>query len=201
MTDRIKCAVFVFLAMVLSGSTSCRHKSDSTEVGVLETNYGRIVIEFLPEIAPNHVANFKELAREGFYDGSRFHRLVKDKDRPVAVQGGDPNSINGDPSTWGQGQPGQKTLKAEISAKFKHERGTVSAARKPKDKDSATSQFFICTTAQPIFDGDYTIFGRVIEGMNVVDSIGRAPMVKGTERPLDPVVISKAYIVKREELK
>jgi peptidyl-prolyl cis-trans isomerase B (cyclophilin B) len=198
---KLKFAVCVFLAMALSGSTSCRHKIDPTEVGVLETNYGRIVIEFLPEIAPNHVANFKELAREGFYDGTRFHRLVKDKDKPVAVQGGDPNSINGDPSTWGQGQPGQKTLKAEISANLKHERGTVSAARKPKDKDSATSQFFICIAAQPLFDGDYTIFGRVIEGMNVVDSIGRAPLVKGTERPLDPVVVSKAYIVKREELK
>lgn len=204
MTERstkVRFAVFVFLAIIVSGSTSCRHKIDPTEVGVLETNYGRIVIEFLPESAPNHVANFKELAREGFYDGTRFHRLVKDKDRPVAVQGGDPNSINGDSSTWGHGQPGQKTLKAEISANLKHERGTVSAARKPKEKDSATSQFFICITAQPIFDGDYTIFGRVIEGMNVVDSIGRAPMVKGTERPLDPVVVSKAYIVKREELK
>jgi len=200
-STKVRFAVFVFLAIIVSGSTSCRHKIDPTEVGVLETNYGRIVIEFLPESAPTHVANFKELAREGFYDGTRFHRLVKDKDRPVAVQGGDPNSINGDPSTWGHGQPGQKTLKAEISANLKHERGTVSAARKPKEKDSATSQFFICITAQPIFDGDYTIFGRVIEGMNVVDSIGRAPMVKGTERPLDPVVVSKAYIVKREELK
>jgi peptidyl-prolyl cis-trans isomerase B (cyclophilin B) len=198
---KIKFAVFVFLAIALSGSTSCRHRIDTSEVGVLETNYGRIVIEFLPESAPNHVANFKELAREGFYDGTRFHRLVKDKDRPVAVQGGDPNSINGDPSTWGHGQPGQKTLKAEISSNLKHERGTVSAARKPKEKDSATSQFFICIAPQPIFDGEYTVFGRVIEGMNVVDSIGRAPMVKGTERPLDPVVVSKAYIVKREELK
>jgi peptidyl-prolyl cis-trans isomerase B (cyclophilin B) len=204
MTDRsmkIKFGVFVFLAIALSVSTSCRHRIDTSEVGVLETNYGRIVIEFLPERAPNHVANFKELAREGFYDGTKFHRLVKDKDRPIAVQGGDPNSINGDPSTWGHGQPGQKTLKAEISPNLKHERGTVSAARKPKEKDSATSQFFICVAAQPIFDGDYTIFGRVIEGMNVVDSIARAPMVKGTERPLDPVVVSKAYIVKREELK
>ena len=204
MTDRsmkIKGALFLFLAIIMSGSTSCRHKIDTSEVGVLETNYGRIVIEFLPESAPNHVANFKELAREGFYDGTRFHRLVKDKDRPIAVQGGDPNSINGDPSTWGKGQPGQKTLKAEISPELKHERGMVSAARRPKDKDSATSQFFICINAHPFFDGDYTIFGRVIEGMNVADSIARAPLVKKTERPIDPVVVSKAYIEKREEVK
>jgi cyclophilin family peptidyl-prolyl cis-trans isomerase len=167
---------------------------------VLETNYGRIVIELLPNVAPKHVDNFKDLAREGFYDGTKFHRIVKDKNRVFAVQGGDPNTINGDPASWGQGQTGQKMVPAEFST-LKHERGIVSAARRPKDPNSATSQFFICIASQPSFDGQYSIFGRVIDGMNVVDSIAHAPTEAKGERPIDPVVINRAYIVKRDEAK
>jgi cyclophilin family peptidyl-prolyl cis-trans isomerase len=185
------------LAVALSAS-SCK-KPDADEVAVLETSYGRIVFEFLPGIAPRHVANFKELARDGFYDGTRFHRIVSDKGRPIAIQGGDPNTIAGDPSTWGQGQRDQKIVPAEFST-MKHERGIVSAARRGNDINSATSQFFIMTAAQPSFDGQYSIFGRVIEGMNVVDSIARAPIEPRTERPVDPVVVNRAYIIKRAEL-
>jgi len=82
-----------------------------------------------------------------------------------------------------------------------HDRGIVSAARRPDDVNSATSQFFICLTRQPGFDGQYSIFGRVIDGMNVVDSIARAPMEGKTDRPRDPVVVNRAYVVKRAELK
>lgn len=192
--------VFGFIALLL-GSSSCGSKpATDDEVGVLETSYGRIVIEFLPRIAPNHVENFKNLAREGFYDGTRFHKIMKDKTRPTAILGGDPNTINGDPSIWGQGQKAQRTVKAEIST-LKHERGIVSAARKPDDINSATSQFFICVAAQPSFDGQNSIFGRVIEGMNVVDSIARAPTEAKSDRPVDPVVVTRAYVVKRAELK
>src|SRR5215471_14639826 len=179
--------ISAILLLVLS---SCASKPEvDNEVAVLETNYGRIVIEFLPRIAPKHVDNFKSLAKEGFYDGTKFHRIVKDKNKPGAIQGGDPNTINGDPSIWGQGQRGQKTVPAEFST-LKHERGTVSAARRSDDINSATSQFFICVAAQPSFDNQYSIFGRVIEGMNVVDSIALAPTEPRSERPADPVVVN-----------
>lgn len=192
--------VLVLIAFLLaSGACGSRPEIDD-EVAVLETSYGRIVIEFLPRVAPKHIRNFKDLAREGFYDGTRFHRIVKEKNKAFAIQGGDPNTINGDPSIWGQGQKAQKTVAAEISD-LKHERGIVSAARKPDDLNSATSQFFICVAPQPGFDGQYSIFGRVIEGMNVVDSIARAPTEAKGERPIDPVVVSRAYVVKRAELK
>ncbi len=187
------------LVLFLLGSSACGRKPEvDNEVAVLETSYGRIVIEFLPTVAPRHVQNFKDLAQENFYDGTKIHRIVKDKNKIVAIQGGDPNTINGDPGTWGAGQPGQKTVPAEFST-LKHERGTVSAARKEKDPNSATSQFYICITAQPGLDGQYSIFGRVIEGMNVVDSIARAP-ARG-EKPVDPVVVNRVYIIRREDLK
>jgi cyclophilin family peptidyl-prolyl cis-trans isomerase len=172
---------------------------DPDEVAVLETSYGKIVIEFYPKQAPRHVAHFKELASMHFFDGTRIHRLVRSGSTPVAIQGGDPNTINGDPSTWGQGQPGQVTLEAEISTALKHVRGTVSAARRPKDKNSATSQFFICASSYPSWDGEYSIFGQVIEGLNVVDQIALAPLIPKTDRPLDPVVVSRFYLAKRSE--
>ena len=184
---------------LLFGSLSCgRSTAHDDEVAVIETNYGRIVIEFFPKSAPRHVDNFKTLAQQGFYDGTRIHRIVKDKGQPIAVQGGDPNTINGDPSTWGRGQPAQPTVKAEFSTNLKHERGILSAARRD-DVNSATSQFFICVAPVPQFDGNYSIFGKVIEGMNVVDSIARAPVFSNTERPLDPVVVSKVYLTRRTD--
>jgi cyclophilin family peptidyl-prolyl cis-trans isomerase len=91
-------------------------------------------------------------------------------------------------------------VKAELST-LRHERGIVSAARRLDDINSATSQFFICVTAQAGFDGQYSIFGRVIEGMNVVDSIARAPTEAKSERPVDPVVVNRAYVVQRAELR
>ena len=191
--------MLVVLVLLLV-STSCAEKKavvDNGEVAVIDTNYGKIVIEFFPEAAPRHVENFKELARENFYDGTKFHRLVKNNDRPIAIQGGDPNSISGDPSTWGQGQRGQKTVPAEFSRTIGHERGIVSAARRGDDLNSATSQFFICTAPNPSWNGQYTIFGKVIEGMNVVDSIARAPLLPGTDRPIDPVVVKTVTLVKK----
>lgn len=199
---KIKSTVLVVsLLVVLLSALSCGKGSGADdEVVVLETSYGRIVIELLPKVAPKHTANFKELARDGFFDGTKFHRIVLDKGKPMGIQGGDPNTIAGDPATWGQGQPGQKTIPAEFST-MKHERGIVSMARKGNDINSATSQFFIMTAAQPGFDGQYSIFGRVIEGMNVVDSIARAPVFAKAERPVDPVVLNRAYVVRRKELK
>jgi cyclophilin family peptidyl-prolyl cis-trans isomerase len=195
---KIKAAVILLLLVAAFGSLSCRSAASNDELAVIETNYGQIVIEFFPQEAPRHVANFKELAEEGFYNGTRFHRVVKDGAQPVVIQGGDPNTINGDPATWGQGQPGQKTVPAEFSKTLLHERGIVSAARRPDDDNSASSQFFICLKPRPDFDGRYSIFGKVVEGMNVVEAIGRAPVFRGTDRPLDPVVVNRVYLKKRE---
>jgi|GEM_PF-2247404 len=200
---KIKSGMIVLgLVVFLFASISCGKKSQIDEEAlVIETNYGRIVIEFISQAAPKHIKNIKELAREGLFDGTRFHRLVKGKDKQViAIQGGDPNTINGNPATWGQGQEGQKKIPAEFTT-INHDRGIVSAARKPDDVNSATSQFFILVGPQPTFNGQYSVFGRVIEGMNVVDSIARAPTFPKTEMPIDPVVVSRAYLAKRSEFK
>jgi cyclophilin family peptidyl-prolyl cis-trans isomerase len=193
----IRALFFVLISVILPG---CNNNADpnNDEVAVIETNYGRIVIEFFPNEAPRHVQNFKDLAAQGFYDGTRFHRLVKDKNKPIAIQGGDPNTITGEPSSWGKGQPNQKTIPAEFSTNLKHERGILSAARRGEDINSATSQFFICVAPAPEWNGSYTIYGRVVEGMNVVDTIARAPLWPNTDRPLDAVVVSKVYIRSRD---
>jgi peptidyl-prolyl cis-trans isomerase B (cyclophilin B) len=192
------CLLFV---VFIFGSISCGTNTGSDdEVAVLDTSYGRIIIEFYPQEAPKHVANFKELTRMNFFDGTRFHRLVKDKGVNIAIQGGDPNTITGDPATWGMGQPNQKTVPGEFSKNLKHVRGVVSMARKGNDLNSATSQFFICTSARPEWDGQYSIFGKVIDGMKVVDSIVRAPTVTNLDRPVDPVVVNKVSIVKRDQI-
>lgn len=194
--------ITVLLTFLAFGALSCGgvDPGSEDEVAILETNYGKIVIEFYPKEAPKHVANFKELARSSFYDGTKFHRLVKSPQSLIAIQGGDPNSISGEPATWGMGQPSQKTVPAEFSPLRKHLRGSVSMARKSNDVNSATSQFFICTSDRPEWDGQYTVFGKVIEGQNVVDTIARAPIAAGSERPVDPVTVSRVTIVKRDSV-
>jgi len=195
---------FVALSLLLIlpvVSIGCRTSATSDDVAVLETNYGRIIVEFLPQDAPKNVENFIELTRDGFYDGTKFHRIVGKAPKLVAIQGGDPNTISGDPSTWGQGQPGQRTVQAEFSKTLKHVRGIVSMARRGNDENSATSQFSICVAPESQWDGKYTIFGRVVDGMNIVDSIARAPTWPNSDRPMDPVVINKATIQKRGDIK
>ncbi len=123
----------------------------------IETAHGDILIELYPDSAPNTVANFKALAGKGFYDGLKFHRVIAG----FMAQGGDPEGT-------GRGGPGYK-VKAEFNDR-KHVRGTVAMARSASP-DSAGSQFYICFGPQPHLDGQYTIFGQVIEGMDVVDQI------------------------------
>ncbi|MBI3653449.1 MAG: peptidylprolyl isomerase [Acidobacteria bacterium] len=193
--------VALVLGLFLLGSSACGVDPGSAdEVAVIDTSYGKIVVEFFPKEAPRNVANFKQLARENFYEGTKFHRLVRDKGQYIAIQGGDPNTISGDLSTWGKGQANQKTVPAEFVKTLQHFRGMVSMARRGDDINSATSQFFICTTDWHEWDGKYSIFARVIAGMNVVDSIARAPMVKNSEFPVDPVVINKVTITKRDQV-
>ncbi|HJQ67884.1 MAG TPA: peptidylprolyl isomerase [Blastocatellia bacterium] len=201
---RIRTLLFsTVLAFTLICSASCGGKSEATddEVMVLETSYGRIVIEFLPKDAPRHTEHYKALAKQGFYDGTRFHRLLKDKREPKAIQGGDPNTVSLDNSTWGKDRDDLERVPAEFSKTLTHRRSAVSAARKQNDENSATSQFFICADDVPEWDGVYSIFGRVIDGMKVVDLIARAPVFPNSDMPLDAVVINKAYVIKRSELK
>jgi peptidyl-prolyl cis-trans isomerase B (cyclophilin B) len=172
-------------------SAEASNKIDD-EVAVIETDMGRIVIEFFVGDAPKHTENFKKLARAQFYDGTAFHRVIAGN----IIQGGDPNSKTGDPATWGMGAPDQPTVPAEFTAR-KHLRGTVSAARRGDDVNSATSQFFVCLTAKPEWDRQYSAFGRVVEGLNVVDIIANSPVAEGTERPVEKVVMKKVTIDKR----
>jgi len=157
---------------------------------VLETKFGNITLKFFPDVAPKHVNSFIELASEGFFDGTTFHRVVPG----FVIQGGDPNSKSDDRSKHGTGGPGY-TLKAEFS-KLPHTKGTLSMAR-AGDPNSAGSQFFICVADAPFLDGQYTVFGEVIDGMNVVDEIVAQPR-DSRDNPNERVEI-KVKIVSPEE--
>lgn len=138
------------------------------EIAVIETVHGTIKLEFFEDKAPGHVKNFKELAGKNFYDGTAFHRVIPG----FMIQGGDPNSKSSNKSQHGSGGPGYS-----IDAEFndtKHVRGVVSMARS-QEPNSAGSQFFICVNDAFFLDGQYTAFGRVIEGMDVADKIVNEP--------------------------
>src|ERR1044072_9156841 len=124
---KIRSGLWLLVLLILAfGSTSGGNGvGNKDEVAVLETNYGNIVIEFMPDAAPRHVANFKKLARENFYVGTKFHKIVKITNKLIGIQGGDPNTISGDPSTWGMGQQGQTRGPAEYSRTLKHEGGII----------------------------------------------------------------------------
>jgi cyclophilin family peptidyl-prolyl cis-trans isomerase len=160
--------------------------SDNDKVAELHTSKGQIDIHFLPEVAPGHVKNFLELAEKGFYDGTRFHRVIPG----FMIQGGDPNTIAGNPSTWGTG--GSPTrLKAEFN-KVTHKRGIVSMARS-QDPNSASSQFFIVVADSKFLDGQYTVFGHVTRGMEVADAIVSGKR-DASDRPAEPVSIDSIKI-------
>ncbi len=135
---------------------------------VIETEFGNIELAFFPDVAPNHVNNFIELAKQGFYDKTTFHRVIPG----FMIQGGDPNSKDHDKSKHGMGGPDHK-VKAEFSDK-PHKKGTLSMARSGHP-DSAGSQFFICVGDSAFLDGKYTVFGEVVSGMDVADKIVSQP--------------------------
>lgn len=147
----------------------------SNETAVIETVHGTIEIEFFEDKAPGHVKNFKDLARKGFYDGTTFHRVIPG----FMIQGGDPNSKSEDRSRHGTGGPGY-TIDAEFND-VSHKRGIVSMAR-TQDPNSAGSQFFIVVRDSTFLDGQYTVFGRVIQGMDVADKIVNEPR-DGNDNP------------------
>jgi peptidyl-prolyl cis-trans isomerase B (cyclophilin B) len=165
----------------------------SNEVAVIKTSEGDMVVQFWTDAAPNTVENFKKLARQGFYDGTIFHRIVKG----FMIQGGDPNSK--DPSkenSYGQGDPGYK-IKAEFND-HSHDRGVISMARS-SDPDSAGSQFFICLAPVHRLDHQYTTFGQLLKGQDVLEKIGDIEVTKNSmgepSKPTKRVVIESIKIV------
>ena len=143
---------------------------------IVNTNLGNIQFELLSDIAPETVRNFIKLAKSGFYDGTLFHRVIP----KFMIQGGDPNTKEPDRSKWGTGGPGYN-IKAEFNSRS-HLRGIVSMARS-SDPDSAGSQFFIVSSDSTFLDREYTVFGQVVDGMEVVDKIVDLPR-DGNDCPL-----------------
>ena len=165
----------------------------SNEVAVIKTSEGDMVVQFWNDAAPNTIENFKKLARSGFYNGTIFHRIVKG----FMIQGGDPNSKDaGKESRYGEGGPGYK-VKAEFND-HSHERGIISMARS-SDPDSAGSQFFICLAPVPRLDHQYTTFGKLIKGDDVLEKIGDTPVTRNStgevSKPTKRVVIESIKIV------
>jgi cyclophilin family peptidyl-prolyl cis-trans isomerase len=163
------------------------------EVAVIEMEngaaFGTITIELYSNIAPKMVARFKELAKEGVYDNTTFHRINQS-----VIQGGDPNSKDADPSNDGMGGSTKPNVEAEFSD-IPYDTGIVGAARS-QDVNSANSQFFITLKREPAFDNKYTIFGKVIDGMNNVRTISAVQPKEG-ERPVEPVRIKTIRIEPR----
>lgn len=166
------------------------------KLAILETNLGTIVIEFFPEDAPNHIDNFIGLSESGFYDGTLFHRIIPG----FMIQGGDPNTISGDPNTWGTGGP-STSVDAEFNT-IKHNRGIVSMARSA-DPNSGGSQFFIVHQDSNFLDEEYTVFGRIVteESFETLDKIA-AVETGVSDRPMDPeqVKIKQITTVDRSEV-
>jgi peptidyl-prolyl cis-trans isomerase B (cyclophilin B) len=164
------------------------------EVAVIKTNHGVMVLEFWPDVAPKHVENFKTLAKKGFYDGTCFHRVIKG----FMIQGGDPlTKDEANKDRWGTGGPGH-TVKAEFNDK-EHVRGVLSMARS-QDPNSAGSQFFICHGNPSFLNKQYTAFGKLIKGDEVLEKI--ATTATGPQdRPAERMNVESIKIVPRAEVK
>jgi peptidyl-prolyl cis-trans isomerase B (cyclophilin B) len=193
------------IALIASTVFATEEKKESTsvnssnEVAVIKTSEGDMVVQFWTDAAPNTVENFKKLARQGFYDGTIFHRIVKG----FMIQGGDPNSK--DPAkenSYGEGGPGYN-IKAEFND-HSHDRAVISMARGP-DPDSAGSQFFICLAPVHRLDHQYTTFGKLIKGQDVLDKIGDIPVTRNSmgepSKPTKRVVIESIKIVPADSVK
>jgi peptidyl-prolyl cis-trans isomerase B (cyclophilin B) len=179
---------YLLLGILSMFALQCTQKEE--EVAVISTRFGDMVVTFFPEVAPKHVESFKLLAKEGYFDGTTFHRVIPG----FVIQGGDPNSRDEDRTNDGTGGRAGKyyglgdeqdsstwTIPAEFNDSL-HVRGTLSMARS-RDPNSASSQFFICVDALPRLDHKYTVFGKVIQGLDVIDSIVAVP----TPRKRDPL--------------
>lgn len=165
-----------------------------TEVAIIKTSEGEMVVEFWPDVAPKTVENFKNLAKTNYYDGTCFHRVI----RGFMIQGGDP--LTKDPAKeamWGTGGPGYQ-INAEFNDR-KHVRGVLSMARS-RDPNSAGSQFFICHATAPHLDRQYTAFGKLIKGDDVLEKIATTPTNPG-DRPVKRMAIESIRIVPADSVK
>lgn len=174
-------------------------ETNQKEVAVLKTSDGEMVVEFWPEVAPKTVENFKKLAREGFYDGTAFHRIIKG----FMIQGGDPNTKDPNKeSSYGTGGPGYK-VPAEFNDR-PHIRGVLSMARSA-DPNSAGSQFFVCLGVASSLDHQYTAFGKVIKGLDVLDKIGATPVTRSAagepSKPTTRVALESVKVVPADSIK
>lgn len=205
-----KIAIFVFIATLAGTSSYCNGKNQETQesqenLAIQETqenqeknegtkvkpkyvisvsqsgnSLGDITLELYPDLAPKHCHNFDSLVAEKFFDGTAFHRVIPG----FMIQGGDPNSKNKSKDSWGMGDPSQTKVPAEFN-KTPHKRGILSAAR-AQDPNSASSQFFICVDDAPFLDGNYTVYGSVVSGMDVVDKVVNSPRDK-KDNPLEKI--------------
>jgi peptidyl-prolyl cis-trans isomerase B (cyclophilin B) len=187
------------LAVASVNAEEQKPMNSANEVAVIKTSEGEMVAEFWPEVAPNTVENFKKLARSGFYDGTAFHRIVKG----FMIQGGDP--LTKDPakeSRYGTGDPGYK-IKAEFNDRS-HERGVLSMARS-SNPDSAGSQFFICLANVSRLDHQYTTFGKIIKGDDVLGKIGDTEVTTSDSgersKPTKRVTVESIKIVPADSVK
>ena len=189
------------LAQEKKEDTAPAKKAEATstnEVAVIKTTEGEMVVEFWPDVAPKHVENFKKLAKQGFYDGTAFHRIMKG----FMIQGGDPNTK--DPakeSTYGQGGPGYQ-INAEFNSR-KHERGVLSMARS-QNPNSAGSQFFLMLGPAPFLDNQYTAFGKLIKGDDVLGKIGDTQVVANRgekSKPTKRIEVQSVKIVPADSVK
>jgi peptidyl-prolyl cis-trans isomerase B (cyclophilin B) len=191
-----KILIMFALAMVLIILPNQSFSQSDDKLVILETSQGKIVIEFFPEDAPNHVKNFMNLTESEFYDGVIFHRVIPG----FMIQGGDPNTKNPDNSTWGQGGP-TTSVDAEFNS-IKHNRGIVSMARS-QNPDSAGSQFFIVHQNSNFLDQQYTVFGRIVtdESFETLDKIASLEIgQRDIPVNIDEVKITKAITVNRSEV-
>jgi peptidyl-prolyl cis-trans isomerase B (cyclophilin B) len=202
----MKLSIVLTLALLNSAVFAADEKKDdktpmttSNEVAVIKTSEGEMVVQFWTDAAPKTIENFKKLVRQGFYDGTIFHRIIKG----FMIQGGDPNSK--DPAkenSYGQGGPDYK-IKAEFND-HPHDAGVISMARSA-DPDSAGSQFFICLAPIHRLDHQYTTFGKLIKGDDVLEKIGNTPVERNsqgeTSKPTKRVVIETVKIVPADSVK
>jgi peptidyl-prolyl cis-trans isomerase B (cyclophilin B) len=192
--------ISILVALLLSSvAFADEQKPASAEVAVIKTSQGDMVVQFWTDAAPETIANFKKLARSGFYNGTTFHRVVKG----FMIQGGDPNTK--DPAkerSYGEGTAGYR-IKAEFNDHL-HDRGVISMARE-NQPDTASCQFFICLEPVHRLDHQYTTFGKLIKGLDVLDKIGDTPTVMGRDgarsKPAERVTINRIEIVPAESVK
>lgn len=189
----MKYSLYSFLILVFlmsctnSQTTTKKQTKEKKEVAVIKTNMGTIELELLPKDAPKAVENFTKLANKGYYDGVTFHRVIDN----FMIQGGDPTGTGrGGESIWG------KPFKDEISPDLKFDKAGILAMANAGPNTNG-SQFFITLASTPWLDGHYTIFGKVIKGMDVVQAIGKVKTSKQNDKPIKDVIMEKVKVEKK----